>query len=61
MEDHRQKGASRRNEDRSGEHRRLQHRRKSKAPVDNDRRENVDQRRGYQRKENRRSGKERRH
>ena len=51
MEYHRQKGASRSNEDRRGEHRRLQHRRKSNAPVDNDRRENVDQRIGYQRKE----------
>ena len=51
MEDHRGKGASRRNNDRRGDHRRLQHRRKSNAPVDNDRRENVDQRTGYQRKE----------
>ena len=55
MEEHRKKGSSRRASDRRGEHRRLEHRRKSNIDVDNERRINVDQRKGYQRKENRRS------
>ncbi len=60
MEDHRGKGASRRNNDRRGEHRRHEHRRKENIPPENERRVVVDQRSGYQRKSNRRSGRDRR-
>ena len=61
MEEHRKKGSSRRKEDRREDHRRQAHRRKQNLPVNEDKRNLVDQRSGYQRKENRRSGKERRH
>ena len=53
MEEHREKGSSRRGSDRRGEHRRLEHRRKSNVEVEDDRRKSVDQRVKYQRKENR--------
>ena len=46
--------------DRRGGHRRLEHRRKQNLSVDDDRRVKIDQRTGYQRKENRRSGLDRR-
>ena len=59
MEEHREKGASRRNNDRRGEHRRHEHRRKENIPTENERRVVVDQRSGYQRKSNRRSGRDR--
>ncbi len=49
MEEHREKGASRRNNDRRGEHRRHEHRRKENIPTENERRVVVDQRSGYQR------------
>ena len=48
MGEQRKKGSSRRASDRRGEHRRLEHRRKSNIDVDNERRKNVDQRKGYQ-------------
>ena len=51
MEEHRKKGSSRRRSDRRGEHRRSEHRRKSNIDVDSERRKNVDQRKGYQRKD----------
>ena len=61
MEDQRSKKSTRRSHsDRRGEHRRLKHRRKPNVEVEHDRRNHVDQRVGYQRKENRRSGTERR-
>ena len=60
MGEHRQKGASRRHNDRRDDHRRTQHRRKGNIIVDNEKRDTLDQRKGYQRKANRRSGKERR-
>ena len=46
--------------DRRGEHRRSEHRRKQNLSVDDERRVTVDQRTGYQRKGNRRSGLDRR-
>ena len=61
MEDHRKKGSSRRKEDRREDHRRQEHRRKQNLPVNEDKRNLIDQRIGYQRKENRRTGGERRH
>ena len=61
MEEHREKGSSRRSLDRRGEHRRLKHRRKSNVSIEEERRDTIDQRQAYQRKENRRSGDERRH
>ena len=63
MEEHRKKsGASRRSNDRRDNHRRLEHRRKqNNVVVDTDKRNTVDQSKGYQRKSNRRSGQERRH
>ena len=61
MEEHREKGASRRHNDRRDEHRRTKHRRKENAAVDAEKRNKVDQRKGYQHKANRRSGQERRH
>ena len=61
MEKQRERGSTRRRADRRGEHRRLEHRRKSNVEVEDDRRKNVAQRIKYQRKENRRSGGERRH
>ena len=60
MENHREKGSTRRTDERRGDHRRETHRRKQNKPVDNDQRKVVDQRIGYQRKANRRSGAERR-
>ena len=61
MEEHREKGASRRHNDRRDEHRRTKHRRKENIGVDTEKRKTLDQREGYQRKANRRSGQERRH
>ena len=61
MSEHRKSQASRRDSsDRRGSHRRLEHRRKQNLSVDDDRRVKVDQRTGYQRKGNRRSGLDRR-
>jgi len=60
MEEHREKSASRRSNDRRGGHRRLEHRRKANVDVDLERRVALDQRQGYQRKSNRRSGSDRR-
>ena len=51
MEDHRQKGSTRRSSDRRDEHRRLSHRRKNNVSVEEDKRSTVDQRQYYQRKE----------
>ena len=51
-----ERGSTRRDEnddDRRGEYRRLEHRRKSSKNVENDRRIVLDQRQGYQRKSNR--------
>ena len=50
MEEHRKKGASRRSKDRRDEN----------LDVDVERRIQIDQRQGYQRKSNRRSGRDRR-
>jgi hypothetical protein len=61
MEEHREKGASRRHNDRRDEHRRTKHRRKIQTDVDNENRKTLDQRKKYQRTANRRSGSERRH
>ena len=61
MEEHREKGASRRHNDRRDEHRRTKHRRKIQTDVDNENRKTLDQRVSYQRVANRRSGSERRH
>ena len=61
MDEHREKGASRRRNDRRDEHRRTNHRRKVQSDVDNEKRETLDQRENYQRIGNRRSGSERRH
>ena len=61
MDEHREKGASRRCNDRRDEHRRTKHRRKVQSDVDSENRENLDQRKNYQRVANRRSGTERRH
>ena len=60
MEEHREKGNSRRLNERRADHRRVEHRRKANQPVDEDRRQTLDQRSGYQRKQNRRTGAERR-
>ena len=60
MEEHRKKGALRRSKDRRDEHRRHLHRRKENLDVDVERRIQIDQRQGYQRKSNRRSGRDRR-
>tara|TARA_Y100001935_G_scaffold88342_1_gene73301 strand:- start:2738 stop:2926 length:189 start_codon:yes stop_codon:yes gene_type:complete len=60
MEEHREKGASRRSKDRRDEHRRHTHRRKENLDVDVERRIQIDQRQGYQRQSNRRSGRDRR-
>ena len=60
MEENREKGASRRANDRRDGHRRLTHRRKENLDVNVERRVQVDQRQGYQRKSNRRSGRDRR-
>ena len=61
MEDHRENKSTRRDRnDRRDQHRRGEHRRKQNLPVDNERRIRVDQRRGYQRTGNRRSGLDRR-
>ena len=63
MEEHREKSAtSRRRNDRRDVHRRLEHRRKeNNALIDTDERKTIDQRKGYQRKTNRRSGQELKH
>ncbi len=61
MEEHRKKGSSRRKDERRADHRRQEHRRKQNVLVDDDKRDLLDQRSGYQRKENRRTGSERRH
>ncbi len=61
MDEHREKGASRRHNDRRDEHRRTKHRRKVQSDVDNEKRETLDQRENYQRIGNRRAGSERRH
>lgn len=61
MEEHRESQSTRRgSNDRRDTHRRLEHRRKQNLPVDVERRTTVDQRTGYQRKGNRRSGLDRR-
>ena len=60
MEEHREKSASRRSNDRRDGHRRIGHRRKENVDVDLERRVDLDQRQGYQRKSNRRSGGDRR-
>ena len=61
MEEHRKSQSTRRDRsDRRGEHRRSEHRRKQNLSVDDERRSTVDQRIGYQRKGNRRSGLDRR-
>ena len=63
MEEHRKSRSTRRDSDsndRRDAHRRLEHRRKQNLPVDFERRTTVDQRVGYQRKGNRRSGLDRR-
>ena len=63
MDEHREKSAaSKRRNDRRNDHRRWEHRRKENiVVVDTDKRKTIDQRKGYQRKANRRSGQERRH
>ena len=63
MEEHREKSAaSRSSNDRRDDHRRSEHRRKgNNVIVDTDKRKPIDQRKGYQRKTNRRSGQERKH
>ena len=63
MEEHRVNSeASRRSNDRRDVHRRSEHRRKeNNVIVDTDKRKTIDQRKGYQRKTNRRSGQERKH
>ena len=61
MDEHREKGASRRRNDRRDEHRRTKHRRKVQIDVDGENRATLDQRKNYQRVANRRSGSERRH
>ena len=61
MDEHREKGASRRHNDRRDEHRRIKHRRKIQNDVDNEKRATLDQRENYQRIGNRRTGSERRH
>ena len=61
MDEHREKGASRRHNERRDEHRRTKHRRKVQNDVDNENRKTLDQRINYQRTANRRSGSERRH
>ena len=63
MEEHREKSAaSRRSNDRRDVHRRWEHRRKgNNVVVDTDKRKTIDQRKGYQRQNNRRSDQERRH
>ena len=62
MDEHREKSAaSRHSNDRRDDHRRWGHRRKENTVVvDTDKRKTIDQRKGYQRKANRRSGQERR-
>ena len=42
MEEHREKGSSRRSLDRRGDHRRLEHRRKINSMVEEERRDTVD-------------------
>ena len=63
MEEHREKSAaSRSSNDRRDDHRRSEHRRKeNNVIVDTDKRKTIDQRKGYQRKTNRRSGQELKH
>ena len=63
MEEHREKSAaSRSSNDRRDGHRRSEHRGKeNNVIVDTDKRKTIDQRKGYQRKTNRRSGQERKH
>ena len=61
MDEHREKGASRRESERRDEHRRAKHRRKVQSDVNNENRETLDQRENYQRIGNRRAGSERRH
>ena len=63
MDEHREKSAaSRRSNDRRDVHRRWEHRRKgNNVVVDTDKRKTIDQRKGYQRQNNRRSDQERRH
>ena len=61
MGENRQSQSTRRDSsDRRGAHRRSEHRRKQNLHVDVEKRTTVDQRRGYQRKGNRRSGLDRR-
>ena len=61
MKEHRESGSSRRSSDRRNQHRRSDHRRRQNKPVDNDQRiVEVDQRKLYQRTENRRTGTDRR-
>ncbi len=52
--------STRRSDSRRNQHRRVVHRRKQNLHVDNERRSIVDQREGYQRKSNRRAGRDRR-
>ena len=61
MDEHREKGASRRHNERRDEHRRTNHRRKVQSGVNNENRKTLDQRKNYQRIANRRDGSERRH
>jgi len=61
MDEHREKGASRRENERRDEHRRAKHRRKVQSDVNNENRETLDQRKNYQRIDNRRTSSERRH
>ena len=61
MDEHREKGASRRHNERRDEHRRTNHRRKVQGDVNNENRKTLDQRKNYQRIANRRDGAERRH
>ncbi len=61
MDEHREKGASRRHNERRDEHRRTKHRRKVQGDVNNENRKTLDQRKNYQRIANRRDGSERRH
>ena len=59
-----ERGSSRREEtkkeDRRGDHRRIAQRRKVIEAVEHDHRKNLDQRKGYQRQENRRDALDRR-
>jgi len=56
-----ERDSTRRHEDRRVVHRRKEHRRKKHQFIDVDKRSTIDQRKGYQRLDNRREGGERRH